>query len=317
MVKHLDQVSKHFTLEQLSDGVYAAIHTDGGAAICNAGLIDLGELLVVFDTFLTPQAAEDMRNFCISTFCKAPQIIINSHYHNDHTWGNQAFACDAQIISSTRTRQLFETEGKAELDWYKTNSYPQLKDMLERFRNSKDEQERKDLHGMIGYYEGLVEAMPNLAPCKADITFDDNLRLYGNKNAAELITFQGAHTASDTILVLPADGILFAGDLLFVQAHPYLSEGDPQKLLGVLQELACLDAACYVPGHGGIGTREDITRLMEYVEYCLESVSKLIETDPRMEDLTGIRIPDKFKFWNMPHMFRVNLQTIYERIRGS
>jgi len=43
--------SKHFTLHQLAEGVYAAIATDGGAACCNAGLIDLGGQVVVFDTF--------------------------------------------------------------------------------------------------------------------------------------------------------------------------------------------------------------------------------------------------------------------------
>jgi hypothetical protein len=41
--------SKHFIPQRLTQGVFAAIATDGGAAICNSGLIDLGEQLVIVD----------------------------------------------------------------------------------------------------------------------------------------------------------------------------------------------------------------------------------------------------------------------------
>ena len=43
--------SRHFRLEQLADGVYACINADGGWAICNAGIIDLGNRTLVFDAF--------------------------------------------------------------------------------------------------------------------------------------------------------------------------------------------------------------------------------------------------------------------------
>ncbi len=51
--------SRHFNLEQLADGVYAAIHAEEGWAICNAGIIDLGDRTLVFDSFMSPQAAID------------------------------------------------------------------------------------------------------------------------------------------------------------------------------------------------------------------------------------------------------------------
>jgi hypothetical protein len=41
--------------------VFAAIHLAGGAAICNAGIIDLGDRTLVFDSFMSPLAAEDLR----------------------------------------------------------------------------------------------------------------------------------------------------------------------------------------------------------------------------------------------------------------
>ena len=53
--------SRHFRLEQLAEGVYAAIHIEGGGAIGNAGIVDLGDRTLVFDAFLAPQPAADLR----------------------------------------------------------------------------------------------------------------------------------------------------------------------------------------------------------------------------------------------------------------
>lgn len=46
--------SAHFQLHELADGVFAAIHREGGAAQSNAGIIDLGEQVLIFDTFIAP-----------------------------------------------------------------------------------------------------------------------------------------------------------------------------------------------------------------------------------------------------------------------
>ena len=53
--------SKHFHVNLLCEGIYAVIHREGGWAMSNSGIIDLGDRTVIFDTFLTPQAATDLR----------------------------------------------------------------------------------------------------------------------------------------------------------------------------------------------------------------------------------------------------------------
>ena len=54
--------SRHYILHELADGVYAAIHNDeGGYAICNAGIIDLGDKTIVLDPFISPAAARDLK----------------------------------------------------------------------------------------------------------------------------------------------------------------------------------------------------------------------------------------------------------------
>jgi TatD DNase family protein len=74
---HLPQ-SKHFRLEELSDGVYAAIHIAGGAAISNAGIVDLGDRTVVYDAFMSPQAADDLRSAAEALLGRPIDAVINS-----------------------------------------------------------------------------------------------------------------------------------------------------------------------------------------------------------------------------------------------
>ena len=56
-----DADSKHFKIQKISEGIYAVIHSIGGYAICNAGIIDLGDKTLVYDTFLSPLAARELR----------------------------------------------------------------------------------------------------------------------------------------------------------------------------------------------------------------------------------------------------------------
>ena len=105
-------ISKHFSLHPLTENMYAAIASDQGAAIGNSGLIDLGGQIIVFDTFLTPQAAADMRKASEELFGRAPDFVINSHYHNDHIWGNQVFAEVSHLLSTISTRELIATAWK-------------------------------------------------------------------------------------------------------------------------------------------------------------------------------------------------------------
>jgi cyclase len=309
--------SKHFKLQPLVDGIYAVIAEDGGSAICNAGLIDLGGLILIFDTFMTPQAATDMRQAAIDIFGHPPQIAINSHYHNDHIWGNQVFTTEAQIISSNRTRELITTAGMEEFQWYSKNSTQKLSSLKTQYPDANEEQQ-KQMQLWLGYYTGLVDALPTLKVCLPSITFERQLELHGAYHNAYIITYENAHTHSDSILYLPELGIVFMGDLLFVNGHPYLGHGDPGILLNVLREVSQLDAKCFVPGHGPVGTITDVKLLIEYIEDCTDTATRLVKvghvTDKYLDELN---IDVRFQNWIVPHFYRTNIEFLCKRLGSS
>ncbi|MEI4800128.1 hypothetical protein WAZ07_02095 [Bacillus sp. FJAT-51639] len=57
----INTTSSYFSIAKLSEGVYAAIAKKGEGAMSNAGFIDLGDEVLIFDTFVTPNAARDLR----------------------------------------------------------------------------------------------------------------------------------------------------------------------------------------------------------------------------------------------------------------
>jgi len=303
--------SPHFTIQELSDRVYAAIAIDGGAAISNSGVIDLGEQVVVFDTFLTLQAARDLRLFVEEAFGRPPQIVIDSHYHNDHIWGNQIFLPEAQIVSSSRTRTLITTEGAEEYRYHKADAAQRLETLQAQYNAAADEHQKKQLLMWIGYHGGLVETLPHLTVTLPGITFNDRLELHGSKRKAELVTFEGAHTGSDTILYLPQESIAFMSDLWFVGCHPYLAEGDPQQLLKALREVSQTGAACFVPGHGPVGTIDDLNLMIEYVEHCLETAQALVNEERYDEErVKGLPVPERFKNWALSQFYQTNILSL-------
>jgi cyclase len=309
--------SKHFGLHSLAGGIFAAIAEDGGAAIANSGLIDLGGLILVFDTFMTPQAAQDLLRLSIDRLGGAPQIVINSHYHNDHIWGNQVFAPEAQILSSARTRELITTAGMEEFDWYSSNSAQRLESVRAQYQEANEGQQ-KGLLLWVGYYEGLVEALPHLNVCLPGITFNSQLEVHGEKRKVELITFEGGHTGSDTVLYLPQEGIVFMSDLLFVGCHPYLADGDPLHLLKALRALNSLEASFFVPGHGPVGTANDLKMMIEYVEDCLETAQVLVGNGNEIKDkVAELKVHERYQDWQHPQFYPININFLCERLRSE
>ncbi|WP_079505169.1 MBL fold metallo-hydrolase [Mesobacillus jeotgali] len=99
--------NQFFTCKEIKEGVYAAIVKDGQGALGNAGFVDLGEEVLIFDTFMIPQAASALRQTAEEQTGKKVKYVVNSHYHGDHTNGNVIFK-DAVIISTEVIRRKMQ-----------------------------------------------------------------------------------------------------------------------------------------------------------------------------------------------------------------
>ncbi len=320
----MENTSQHYSLDRALEGVYAVIAKAGGAAVGNAGLVDLGDSTLVIDTMLTPSAAEDLRADAERLTGRVPRWVFNTHYHNDHIWGNQAFLSDADIISTVETRALIETAGHEEYTDYRSITDERLNQMLaERAAAKANGEPPAALELMIGYFSGLARDLPRLQVTVPSITFEKRIVLHGSRRRVELIEFMGGHTGSDSIVYLPDDGIVFMSDLLFIGFHPYGADGSPSQLLNILRSITDGSAgvptsARFVPGHGPIGSVEDVFQLIDYIEQSQQLARQLVaegKTSP--SDIAATPIPADYVNWTLPRFFYANLQFLVNKYKNG
>ena len=298
---------ENFVIQQLAPGVWAAIHNDQfGKAICNAGIVDLGDKTLVFDPFMTPQAAEELKFTAEELTGKPVTIVINSHYHNDHIRGNQVFAPTATIISSNYTRNRI-AEVEPETQAWERRHVPGLLKATRQMFSSASGLEKEELPLWIGYYEGIMESSRDLQITLPDIVFDDSLWILGSERHVKLMEFKHGHTASDVILCLPDERIAFVGDLLFVQRHPWMCDGKPDSWQTNLQKLyEDKYIQKYVPGHGPVCEKSGVQDLYDYLG-IVQSLADSAAQDSVKLSTVHQYIPGKYKGWYFSKFYQPNM----------
>lgn len=303
--------SEHFTIEKLDAGVYAVIHKTGGYAICNSGIIDLGNETLVIDCFISPKAAEDLKKAAEELTGNEVKYVVNSHFHNDHVRGNQVFV-DAQIISTKRTAELIEKITPEELEWEAKVIDDRIETTTQKLAEETDPFKLEELKMWMGYYQAIKESQGNYKITLPNTFMEDTLVIKGTEREAVLFTKGKGHTESDIVLWLPEEKILFATDLLFVNCHPWLGDGFSVDWIRYLKDLQKLNAKSIVPGHGPLGSIEDIDIMINYINTINSIVDNAIEAKLTEEEIKLTQIPEEYKEWWFSRFFIPNLVIQYD-----
>jgi glyoxylase-like metal-dependent hydrolase (beta-lactamase superfamily II) len=306
--------SKHFRLQQLAEGVYAVFHIEGGAAISNAGIVDLGDRTLIFDTFMSPHAAEDLRSVAETLTGRPVDMVLNSHWHNDHIWGNQVFDSSTDIIGTEETRRmLIATKGYGAFDEFMAEAEANLVATQEEFQAAEDEDQRREISFWVTYHQAVVDTKPILQIRAPNVTFVERFAVHGTGRSVEMIPFSGGHTESDSVLFLPEEEIVFMSDLLFIDHHPYLGGGDPDSVLNSLETVSALAPRLCVPGHGPVGTVESLTHMAEYIHTMNDLARELAEEGATEEAINTTPIPEQYRDWALSSFFPGNMQYLVQR----
>jgi glyoxylase-like metal-dependent hydrolase (beta-lactamase superfamily II) len=108
-------------------------------------------------------------------------------------------------------------------------------------------------------------------------TIDDRMEIDLGNQKVELV-FHGASHTNDSIMVcLPDKNIVFAGDILFTNYHPFMADGDIEGWVKVLNHIASMGNVTIIPGHGPVSGKQDIEDMKNY----------LITFDKKAKELTA------------------------------
>ena len=308
---------ENFSVQQLAPGVWAAIQNDQfGRAICNAGIVDLGDKTVVFDPFMTPEAAKELRNVAVELTGRPVSFVINSHYHNDHIRGNQEFIPIATIISTAWTRDQIAKSEPEEQEWEKRHA-PALLKATRKMYTTGNGNDRDELPMWIGYYEGMMESLDNLKIVLPEIVFSDSLWLKGTVRSVKLEEFKNGHTASDIVMYLPDEQIAFMGDLLSVKRHPWMSDGDPANWQIILKHWLDDPAVKkFVPGHGPVCEKQGVKDLVDYFSK-MQEIASAANTDSLQSRMLMQPIPSPYQNWFFNRFYEPNMKFLCTRNRNA
>lgn len=303
--------SPYFRLEQLGEGLYFAVAIPGTGSMGNAGIIDLGDETLVFDTMLTAQAARDLRAAAERLTGRAPRYVVNSHYHIDHTVGNVAFP-EATIIATTPTAPLISAENEQFLRMLRESGQEFDAQQRATATAKSDPAVRRDIEEQSDDYLALIREVSQTRVRPPDVTFDSRLTIHGSRRQAQLICWGGGHTPSDAVLYLPTERVLFAGDLIFYRSHASFNFGDPGEWLRILEEMEQLEVETLAPGHGAVTSRVAIAEQRAYIEASLALALQAAQVGKTADEAAETPIPEAYNGYGFPSGFAENMRMLLE-----
>jgi glyoxylase-like metal-dependent hydrolase (beta-lactamase superfamily II) len=304
--------SVHFRLEEVAVGAWAVLAGTTGACASNAGIIDLGDRTVIFDTFMTPEAGRDLRAAAEKVTGRRGALVVNSHHHGDHVLGNQAFA-DADIVSTARTIELIAETSPSDLAAHADRLRDGIGKLDGEIINSPAEPVvPRDIEQSRGVAR-MPSARPVLSITLPTRTYEDELVVEGSERSAHILTYGGGHTDSDTFVFLPDVSLIFAGDLLSVEDHPWAGDGNPDEWINIIYRMEALSPGTVVPGHGAVTTFEYAHIFTRYLTFICDMVKQARATSTPVVKLAETPIPPQYAQWGSAGRYRQTLETLGRR----
>jgi len=234
------------SLNEVGNGCLAYLQGDGGWGWSNAGLImgDGASLLVdtLFDLRITQHMLDTMADHTRS----APiGTVVNTHANGDHCYGNQLVG-GAQVVASTATAHEMGDVPPALLAALNADEGA----TGELFRSFFGEFD----------FEGIEPRLP-------DRTFDGRLDVEVGGRSVELIEVGPAHTAGDTIVVVPDAGVVYTGDIVFAGGTPIVWAGPVSNWVAACDLMLGMAVDTVVPGHGPITDKAGVTAVRDYLVF--------------------------------------------------
>jgi len=287
-------------LHDLGNSVYAYLQPNGTWGWSNAGLVTDGEASLLIDTLYDLRLTQEMLNTMRQATAAAAQIdmVVNTHANGDHCYGNQLVA-DAQIIASEHT-----AEEMSEVP-------PQMMAGLLRLAPGL---------GQLGEYVSRIYGpfdFNNIALTLPNKTFTGKLTLKVGDKIVELVEVGPAHTRGDTLIHVPADRVVFTGDILFTGIHPVMWNGPIGNWIRACDLILAMDVETIVAGHGPITDKKGVAELKGYLEYIYHEACTRYEAGmPAFAAAKDISM-DRYASWKDGERLAVTVASIYRELSGT
>jgi len=252
--------------------------TAGEGVDSNTTFIITKEGVIVIDTRPTPTEAKKVLAEIRKLTALPIVYTINTHYHGDHTFGNQIFKNSKTIIAHKNVRNRLIESGQEHLSLFKTFGLPGI-----------DE----------------VEITP------PNIIYEKEMEIWLGGYRLQLLYHGKGHTDGDTIIYIDQLRTVITGDLVFNKKIPYMADSYIDDWIASLKYIELLKNETVIPGHGPIGERTTIIAMKHYLMNLRELVLAQLKDNKTLKEAQEIVEPilrKKYKDWKELDWIKGNIE---------
>jgi cyclase len=290
---HAQAPSQSFDIVQVAPGVYAAIGKNG--VFGNGAFIVGPDSVVVVDTQLRPSWARDLITEIRKVTDKPVRYVINTHWHGDHTLGNQAYVAafgpDVAFVAQTNTREDLIARGGPQIETQRTKTLPDSIAALEKqLADGKDakgvaftDATRQQAQTQLTNQKAQLAELMTTTVVPSTMTYDTNMVIQQGDREIHLLHWGNAHTRGDTVVFLPKERVVITGDLL-TNGIPNVRSGYPIEWIDTLNAIDKLAWDNAIPGHGNVQpNKAQLESLIAYFKDVVAAVKDSVAKGMTLE----------------------------------
>lgn len=242
--KYIDELGKSIgSIELKLDTLDENYYMISGAGVAGNIGVFVGEKGVYMVDNQWSELSLRIKKIISSITDKPIELIVNTHFHFDHTNGNIAFRKEGVPIIAHTNARLRMTQ-------------------------------RQVLRGFMSVVQKPypTEALPNL-------TFTDKIEYYDGEEIIELKYYPNAHTDGDVIVHFKKADIYHTGDVFVPYGIPVIDPDGGGDIYALIETINFLisnstETSKFIPGHGAICSKKDLIVFRDLLSSILEDVLK-------------------------------------------
>ena len=242
--------------EKVAGNVYMLTGAGGNIGVSVGG----DGLVVIDDQFapLVPKIEAALR--AISD--KPVRFIVNTHYHGDHTGGNEQMGKMAPIVAHENVRKRLASGS--------TNA------------------------------GGATPPAP--AGALPIVTFNDTLTLHLNGEDIRAVHMPHGHTDGDAVIWFTKSNVVHMGDDFFNGSFPFVDVDNGGSISGLIANVAKVletipNDAKVIPGHGALSDKAGLRRFLDMLRGTSAAVRKGIAAGKSLEQLKADHVLAQWDEW--------------------
>ncbi len=293
-------------MKQVSDSCFAVLNEKNRVCDANSGLINRGGGVVI-DTQSDLAHARKMIELFSEVWPAMPRRVVNTHEDADHVWGNQLFE-GAEIIAHRSVPERMKQVSNPE----------EMQKLLHGVGERSTRQALQAVHpGLVAAGQQLLEDydFDGIELVLPTTLFDTRYELALDGVEVHLIYVGPCHQVGDTIIHVPKERVVFAGDVLFRQCTPMGWVGSYDKWFQCLDLLVQLNPEVIVAGHGPLCGIEGVTEMKAFLQYVRDESKKYFDAEVSSLDAAKRIDLGPYREWHAPARLYMDVERAYRELR--